>query len=130
VKKLALIYLLLLIGLQLAFAQSSPRHFLSAANSNSTLVFSAKAILQAILVTNTNATTYYLKIYDKATAPVCGTDTPVLTIPVPENVPTGISGVSMLFTNGVGFCLTGGIADSDDTPAATGVAIDLSVSGR
>ena len=63
----------------------------------------------------------YLKLYDKATPPVCGTDTPVKRIPVPEisvfsatlaplDFPVGIK-----FNFGIGYCVTVGLADSDIT---------------
>lgn len=118
-----------------AQAQSVPRHYLSAATTNATLVRAGKGLLKVLLPVNTTSTIYYLKFYDKATLPVCGTDTPVLTIPVPNAAGAG-GGVSLpssdglQFFNGLGFCLTGGIADNDATVAATGVVINLGVSGN
>jgi hypothetical protein len=101
-------------------------HYLSAASTNSTLVSSGKRNIMNVVATNTTATTYYLKLYDKATAPTCGTDTPIQTYPIaagqttPLVSPNGIAVVS-----GVGFCLTGALPDADATSAATGVAINF-----
>lgn len=118
-----------------AQAQSVPRHYLSAATTNSTLMRAGKGLVKVLLPINTTSTTYFLKLYDKATAPTCGTDTPVLTIPVPNAAGAG-GGVALpsadglQFFNGVGFCLTGGIADNDTTSAATGIALNFGLSGN
>src|SRR4051812_6421096 len=110
-KALSLICALLCSGN--AFAQSAPKHFLSAASTNCTLVQAGKSIVRNILPVNTTAVVYYLKLYDKATAPVAASDTPSWTIPVPvaaaaATVPVfSVDGLS--FLNGMDFCLTGGI---------------------
>jgi len=46
----------------------------------------------------------YLKLYNKATAPTVGTDTPVLTIPLPP-----LSAANVEFTNGIAFATGIGI---------------------
>jgi len=73
--KRALVNFLVFIAmLGAAFAdQGYPKKYLSAATTNSNLVRAGKTAVAAIVPVNTNATTYYLKLYDKATAPVCGT---------------------------------------------------------
>lgn len=64
--------------------------------------------------TNLDATTIYLKLYDKATAPTVGTDTPKLTIPIAT---LGISVVEFVggidFTLGIGIGATTGVADNN-----------------
>jgi hypothetical protein len=110
-------------------AGATPAHYLSGATTNSTNVKATAGTLFSITAVNTTATIYYLKLYDKATAPTCGTDTPVHTLPVPASA-TG-SGltinpfIGLNFTTGIGFCLTGAIADADATSAAVGVAINV-----
>lgn len=109
---------------------SKPYSYLSQANNNSTLVYGqGPSLLQTIIAVNTTATIYYLKLYDKRTAPVCGTDTPVQRIPIPANTSGGgalpIGTSAMQFTMGLGFCLVAGIADNDNTNAAAGVAINF-----
>jgi hypothetical protein len=73
----------------------------------------------------------YLKLYNKATAPTCGTDTPVKRLIIPANSTPGAGsnisfsgGVS--FTNGIGYCVTTGITDADTTaPAANTFLINI-----
>lgn len=129
----------ILVGLLLwfggaALAQTVPLHYLSAVSTNSTLVRAGPTYLNALVVVNTNTTIYYLKLYNKVTAPTCGTDTPVWTVPIPYGASNSGGGVaipngSLQFSAGFGFCITGGIADSDSSNAATGIAVDLGVSG-
>lgn len=105
---------------------SKPSSYLSAATTNSTLIYGNGATLSWIVVGNTTATTYYLKLYNESTAPACGTDTPFMRIPIPaglDSIP--IDGAQ--FPIGIGFCLTGALADADTTPAATGVALNFGV---
>jgi hypothetical protein len=116
-----------------ARAQSIPKHYFSTNTTNSTLVFAKKAFLNGGLIVNTTGTVYYLKLYDKATAPTCGTDTVLWTIPLPINsVPAPIPPLlqGMLFANGIGFCITGALADNDTTVAAAGIVVNLGFSGR
>jgi hypothetical protein len=114
-----------------AFGQSAPIKFLSGASTNATLVMTGNASLKTLAGGNSTATVYFLKLYDKATIPVCGTDVPKLTIPLPANQTTPIDfGNGAIFPQGLGFCLTGAIADNDTTAAAAGVAINFGISGR
>lgn len=108
---------------------STPVHYLSAASTNATNIKASAGTLHSITAINTTATIYYLKLYDKATAPTCGTDTPVHTLPVPASATAAGLTVNpflgLNFANGIGFCLVGGIADNDTANAATGVAINV-----
>lgn len=124
-----------------AFAQSSPKKYLSAAGTNSTLVMAASpaigtgvnagVLLKTLVGSNSTATAYFLKLYNKASAPTCGTDTPVQTIELPAGQTVPIDyGLGSIYPLGLGFCLTGAIADNDTTAAAAGVAINLGISGR
>ena len=115
-----------------ALAQSFPYKWLSTVSTNSELVNAGATRLTVIVPLNTTTTLYYLKLYDKATAPTCGTDTPVQTFPVPFGGSNAGGGIALplppgglSFQNGLGFCLTGGIADNDAANAAAGVAINL-----
>jgi hypothetical protein len=109
-------------------------HYFSAASTNSTLVQAGPRILAGFVATNTTTTAYYLKFYDKATAPTCNTDVPVFTIAVPSQpAGTTVGQISVwpyagfAFLNGVGFCITGAAADADNTNAATGITLSLGV---
>jgi len=91
---------------------------ISAATTNATSVKGSAGQVYTILAHNTNAAVRYLKLYNKATAPTVGSDTPVLTLPIPGNtagagfvLDTG--GMGIAFGTGIGFALTTGVADAD-----------------
>lgn len=109
---------------------AQPVHYLSAASTNSTLVAAGWHTIFSLSAYNTTTTIYYLKLYNKATAPTCNTDVPVQTIPIPSSVTVGsisldLGNVGLGFPAGIGFCITAGSADNDNTNAATGVTIDM-----
>jgi hypothetical protein len=60
-------------------------NLVSAASTNATVVKASAGAVYAIFASNANAAWRYLKIYNKATAPTVGTDTPVITIGIPPN---------------------------------------------
>lgn len=64
--------------------------------------------------------TCYLKLFDKASAPVLGTDTPAMTIMLPAGVPQRIDfGVeTCAFKNGLAIAVTLNPADADATVLA------------
>lgn len=135
IRKAALGVALVLWSCVCALAQApgvgDPFHLLSAASTNSTLVKTGDGIVTSIVVINTTTTLYYLKFYDIGVAPTCNTTPVKLTIPVPFGAANAGGGVvvpmpvGFRFFQGIGICLTGGIADNDNTNAATGVAINL-----
>jgi hypothetical protein len=124
---------LLLLGTSVAFAQSIPSRIVSAASLNPTLIHPGKTNLTTLIPLNTTTTIYFLKLYDKATAPTCGTDTPVWTIPLQVAAASSVGGIAVPlpsggihFYLGLGACITGAFADSDTTNAATGIVINSS----
>lgn len=121
------------IASHVAHAQTSPRHYMSAATNNSTLVRAGRVSVGSLSAVNSTATVYYLKLYDKVTAPTCGTDIPKLTLAVPPNTLnpnlTPDLGSGIQFFSGLGFCLVALIADNDNTSAVTGIAINFGASG-
>lgn len=122
-----------------AYAQpaggADPVHILSAASTNSNLIRAQPSVLYSITAINTSVTLYYLKLYDIAVAPTCASSPVSLTFPVPFGAANAGGGLSVnpaggwRFFSGVGMCLTGGIADNDNTAAAAGVAIAFGVRG-
>jgi len=109
----------------------TPYHYLSTASTNATNIKSSAGSIGYIIVINTTASVYYLKLFNKASSPTVGTDTPVMNIPIPANasslgggaalpVPAGIN-----FSTGISFALTGAIADNDTTNAAAGIVINI-----
>jgi hypothetical protein len=105
-------------------------HYIGAVSTNATLVVANTAQqVHGFLgynYVNTNATTYYLKLYDKATAPTCGTDKPFAVFAMLQNnQKTAFSLIPRQLTNGLGFCIVGGIADADTSNGATAISVDL-----
>lgn len=108
----------------------SPSKTISAASTNSTNVKASAGQLYELFVSNINAAVRYLKLYDKATAPTVGTDTPIWTLAIPGNtagagfaktIPNGLA-----FANGIGFGLTTGVADNDTgAVAANEIVVNL-----
>jgi len=89
----------------------------SAATTNLTNVRNSAATLGAISVSNTGAATRYLKLYNKASAPVLATDIPVMVLIIPAGTdknytfaPKGIR-----FSAGLSFAMVGGAANADAT---------------
>lgn len=96
------------------------RRISNGTNQDSELIRAGKTWLRMLCVTNTGSSAVYLKLYDKATAPTVGTDTPALTFCIPgsstgdgNNVPIPINGIN--FVNGLGVGLTTGVADNNTT---------------
>lgn len=84
----------------------------SAATTNANAVKTAAGALGFIFAINLNAAVRYLKLYNKASAPTVGTDTPIATIPIPAST-TG-AGVMIPLPGGLNF--------------STGIALALTVS--
>jgi hypothetical protein len=98
----------------------------SAATTNEVLILTGTSGLQAFYATNTGATAAFVKLYNKATAPI-STDIPAMILPVPAAV-SGVPGVATLpigfsgfrFALGLGIRITGAAADNDTTAVAAG----------
>ena len=117
-----------------AFAQSFPRTFDSVASTNSTLVVTGNVQIRALIAANTTVVIYWLKLYDTAVAPTCGTTLPVVfKMPIPFGASNAGGGFAipipdgLQFKNGLGFCITANQADSDATVAATGLVVDFGI---
>ena len=86
----------------------------AAASTNATVVKASAGKVFTITGYNAAAALRYLKLYNKATAPTVGTDTPVFTYVLPATaafqfqIPGGFQ-----FATGIGFALTTGVADAD-----------------
>jgi len=78
---------------------------------------------------NTSAATKYVKLYNKASAPVLASDTPVLTVPIAANgyVNIIINDIGIFFATGISMAITGGAGDTDATAvAANDVVVNMS----
>lgn len=92
------------------------------ASTNATLIKSGSGNIHGVILNATaaTATSVFIKFYDSATIPTAGAGTPLFTVPVVST--TSLPGNSQVnfeegipFKNGIGFTITGLIADSDAT---------------
>jgi hypothetical protein len=102
----------------------------SAASTNATSVKASAAKLGFAAITNTNASACYFKLYNKASAPTVGSDTPVQVYCVPGNTAGTGSFVQidegLTFSTGLAFAITTGAADSNTgAVAANEVVVNL-----
>jgi hypothetical protein len=102
-----------------------PVHIIAANSDNATLVAAGPHILLGAQLSGVGSAPAYVKFYDKATAPTCGTDTPKKELAIPAASTAANGGGSNVtvslgtsFVLGLGFCVVTGIADSDDTAVA------------
>lgn len=88
----------------------------SAGSTNATSVKATAGQIYTIIANNVNASVRYLKLYDKASAPTVGTDTPKMTLALPAasvqrfDFPLGIK-----FDLGIAFALTTEATDAGTT---------------
>ena len=91
----------------------------SAASNNLTSVKASAGQVYGYHLFNRSATEQFVKLYNKASAPVVASDTPVYTIPIPPfggvavSFPTGIA-----FSTGIAYGIVGGVADTNSTNTA------------
>lgn len=105
------------------------------ASTNSTEVKNVPARLCDLTLINTTTTIYYIHVYNTATAPTCTTTGATLlhTFPIPPAGAAGGAGGLVramgtsggeIYTIGIGYCVTGGGGDGDNTNAAAGVYVE------
>jgi hypothetical protein len=99
----------------------------SAASTNATVAKASAGQLYGYSVFNAGDEPVYLKLYNQATTPTVGTDTPVVRLLVPAGSGANLhldKGVA--FATGIAFALTAGLADADATAvAAAEVLVNL-----
>lgn len=108
---------------QPTYTPSTPYKLVSAASTNATSLKGSAGVIYGIQISNINASPRYLKLYNKASAPTVGTDTPVKTLIIPgnatgagSNVPISIRGIN--FSTGIAFALTVEATDAGTTGVA------------
>lgn len=109
---------------------TTPYKLISLATTNAVSVKASGGNLYSIVAIGLTSTVRYLKFYNKASAPTVGSDTPIMTIPVPAN--TQGAGIAIPFSMGVNFssgiaiAITSGVADADTGAVGAGdVVINL-----
>lgn len=99
----------------------------SAASTNGTVAKASAGDLFLAAGYNTNAALRYLKIYNKATAPTVGTDTPILTLPLPPSAAFAFDFPAQYFSAGIAYALTTGVADADTGAVGAGDIVALNL---
>jgi hypothetical protein len=114
-------------AINVADGASTFHHLISAATTNLTSVKATNAQLARITVSNNGAAVAYFKMYNKASAPVLASDTPVATILVPVNGTVVIDDTGWVrHATGLAYAITGGMAVTDATAVAAGqVAVSI-----
>lgn len=109
-------------------AAAIPFKLVSAVGTNAMLVAAGNRVINGWSLGNIAAAPRWAKFYNKATAPVVGTDVPVMTLVIPGNTngagqvlpfPTPIGG----FPLGLAIALTANPADSDNTGIGAGEVV-------
>lgn len=109
----------------------TPYTLISAASTNATGLKASAGVLGMCVVTNVNAAVRYLKLYNKASAPTVGTDTPVQVYAIPGSTTGGgiavpIPDRGLAFSTGIAFAMTTGVAHTDTNGvAANEIVINL-----
>lgn len=106
---------------------TTPYKLISLATTNANIVKASGGNLYSIVALGLTSTVRYLKLYNKATSPIVGTDIPVMTIPIPAN--TQGAGIAIPFSMGVNFplgiglAITATVADNNTTSIGAGDVI-------
>lgn len=101
----------------------------SLGNVNSTLVRNAPARVFRITGMNNAAAIRYLKLYNKASgSPTVGTDFPFWVETLEASAPFVIDLAALLFSTGLGYAITTGIADSDTGAIVAGDITTMNIS--
>lgn len=100
----------------------------AAASTNATSAKASAGVLYSLVGYNAAAALRYLKIYNKASAPTVGTDTPVLTIPLPATAGFAIDfPLGFRCDTGIAYALTTGAADADTGALTAADVVGLNV---
>lgn len=110
-------------------ATHTARLLSAAASTNATLVKGAPGAVMRVSGYNNKASAVFLKLYDKATAPVVGTDVPRKTIRLAASSAFDFS-MNDSFNNGIGFGISTAAADNDTGVLVAGDIVALNVDYR
>jgi hypothetical protein len=100
----------------------TPFSLSSAASTNLTSVKASAGSLYTVAASNNGAAAAFLKLYNKASAPVVASDVPVLIVPIGASsvVSLNLGGLGHRFATGIALAITNLIADTDATPVVAG----------
>lgn len=103
---------------------STHHHLVAAATTNATSVKGSAGTIGVLVLANPSAAVKYFKLFNKATAPTVGTDTPTHTFAIPpgQTIVCDLSEGLRLAT-GIGYAITNLPADLDTTAVTAGDVI-------
>jgi hypothetical protein len=107
------------VGISQSGATVTYQKFISATTTNATAVSSVPANISILHMENSGDGVRYVKFYNKASAPVVGTDVPLITIGIPAVSSSSFTLPALIgidFSIGISFAITLGAADTDATP--------------
>ena len=100
---------------------SLPYALNSAATTNANLIQAGTTRLNGFNINNASAASKFVRFYNKATAPVPGTDTPVMVVTVPASSTFNAEPTEgYVFPLGLGIAITGAAPVLDSTAVAAG----------
>lgn len=98
------------------------------ATTNPTSLKTSLGAIKSIQGYNAKASPVYLKLYNKASPPTVGTDTPVKTLYIPATSAFVFDfSAGYVFSTGIAYALTGAAAISDTTALAVGDILCLNI---
>ena len=105
-------------------------NLVTTASNNLANIKSTAGNLFNLTVSNPTATAAYVKLYNKASAPVVASDVPVMTIAIPATA-AGVAeksfdfgAIGKRFATGISIAVTGAAAATDTTNAVAGIQIN------
>lgn len=102
-------------------APATSAYFLnSAASTNAVSVKASVAVITDAVMSNSGAAAAFVKIYNKATAPIVGTDVPVATLVVPALGHAALDVNGLALSAGLAIAVTNLAPDADATAVAAG----------
>ena len=109
---------------QFGFGALETYMVLSSATTNEAFIKKGGGTFYGISLTNTGASDAFIRIFDKASVPVSGTDTAVMTFALQaDSVYNLVLPIGVGLVNGLGVNITGAAAIGDDTVIAANQVI-------
>lgn len=115
-----------------SYGTGTSHHKICASGTNATSVKAGAGCIASLILTNIAASWRFFKLYDKAGAPVVGTDTPIATIGIPpgQTLSLSMGAYTKRLALGIAYAVTGGIYVPDTTAIGGGeVAVSMSYTG-
>lgn len=109
-------------------ASANYRVLSAAASTNGALVSATARNVHKLMGRVVRASSVFIKIYDKATAPTVGTDVPLMTLECVASSTFGLDLAGMSLVNGLGIAMTTAAADADTGPLTAGDVTCLNLS--